>query len=260
MKKNIIMISGLILIILIVLCSSILILNKIEGKGIQQSSLNKEADAISIASKEVENKDIILDLKSELNYAINIGDSSVRNKNAEYIIIGTVDSIDGGVNYNPTTKEYTAIQTIGNIKVNKIIKGNIDDEKISFIRLGGIIEFQEYEKGLNNAQKSKLETLDSISTLSVEEKANKYVSYSVNDDISIEKGKTYLMYLNYNEDYDRYGIVFVSEGLREIQETNISNARNMSSKELSTQDKQNIKVKNNRTGEYESISEVLGNY
>lgn len=258
MKRNIIFILGLIFIISIALCVFFFISNNNVDEKIETSFINENTNVTSDAIAQLENKDIILDQKSELNYAINIADSSVRNENSEFIIIGTIESVDGGINYNPTTKEYTNIQTIGNLKINKIIKGDIEEKTIPFIRLGGTIKFSEYEKGLNDAQKSKLESLDYIQELTNEEKDTKYVSYTLVDDISVEVGKTYLMYLNYNEDYERYGIVFIGQGLREIQEVSLAEAKSISSKELTAENKQNIKVKNNYTGEYESLSDVVG--
>ena len=100
--------------------------------------------------------------------------------------------------------------------------------------------------------------MDNIKELTDYERENKYVSYSTSNNISIEVGKTYLMYLNYNKDYERYGIVFLEQGLREIQDSSISEIRKNSSKELSIGEEHNIRIKNNITGEYEILSDVIG--
>lgn len=200
----------------------------------------------------IENKDIILNLTSDLDYALNISDKNVRNENSDFIIIGTVQFIDGSTNYNPTTNEYTEIQTIGKIKVDKVMKGNIKDNIIPFIRLNGVISFSEYEKGLTESQKAKLEL---TRTLTNEEKKTKYVSSIINDNINIEQGKTYLMYVKYNSDYDRYGIVFMQYGLREIDVDTMSKSE---SKILIKEEMATIKVKNNETGKLETIKEVIG--
>ncbi len=49
-----------------------------------------------------------------------------------------------------------------------------------------------------------------------------YIKETMSDDIEIQDGKTYLMYLKYNEDYGVYSIAYLKYGLREI-ETNIEN-------------------------------------
>jgi len=252
-KKNIIIFSGIVFILLL---SGINILSKTSNNSELTSANLKNTTDKNVNSNSLiaatENKDIILNLTSELNYAINTSDKKVRNENSDFIIIGTVQSIDGSINYNPTTKEYTEIQTIGKIKVEKVMKGNIKDDIIPFMRLGGLISFIEYEKGLTESQKSKVEL---TRTLTNEEKKTKYVSSTIRGNINIEQGKTYLMYAKYGSDYDKYGIVFMQNGLREIDKNTMVKSE---SKTLIKGEKATIKVKNNETGEFETITEVIG--
>ena len=254
MKRKFIILSC-VLVLFAVVIGVYIVKNTEKQELIKQSDISQEKEKISLATN-IDSKDIVLDLVSDLNYAIDTSKSDVRNENAEFIVIGKVESLEGATNYNPITKEYTDIQTIGNIKIEKVIKGNLDKEIIPFIRTGGIIKFAEYEKGLKDAQRNKLQTLDAVKTLTTEEKQTKYVSSTIRDNISVENGKTYLMYLNYVEDYDRYGIVFLQDGLREVD---VSNSKNLELNVLSAENYANIKVKNNNTGKFESLSDVLGN-
>ena len=71
-------------------------------------------------------------------------------------------------------------------------------------------------------------------------------------DINIEEGKTYLVYLNYNENAGVYEILGLKYGLREI---NIPQERNNIT--LIDLDFGNIGIKNNDTNEYENLQEYI---
>lgn len=252
MKKKTVIISCSIIFLL--LLSGITILSKTGNNSVLASANNKNTmdENASSLSAATQNKDVVLELISELDYLINITDKKVRNDNSDFIIIGTVQSIDGGINYNSTRDLYTAIQTIGKVKVEKVIKGTVEDNIIPFIRLDGVISFSEYEKGLTESQKTKVEL---TKTLTNEEKKTKYVSSYTMGNINIEQDKTYLMYLKYDPDYDRYGIVFLQDGLREIDKSTMAKSE---SKKLIKEETATIKVKNNETEQFETISDVLG--
>lgn len=196
-------------------------------------------------------KNIVLNLKSSLDYALDVTDKNVRKNNADYVIIGKIKSIDGATNYNEKQKIYTSIFTYGKIEVETVLKGDISDIEIPFIRLGGDIKFSEYEKGLTTSQKEKMEL---VNTLSQEEKENSYVSYSPEGDIKIEEGKTYLMYMNYNTDYEKYICTYMQYGTREIDTKTLKNSIQTTSNESNETE---IKVKNNDTGEWENLSDIF---
>lgn len=201
--------------------------------------------------KNINNKNIVLDLKSSLDYALDVTDKNVRKNNADYVIIGKIKSIDGSTNYNGKQNIYTSIFTYGQIEIETILKGNISDSEIPFIRLGGDIQFSEYEKGLTTSQKEKMEL---VNTLSRDEKENSYVSYSPEGDIKLEEGKTYLMYMNYNTDYEKYICTYMQYGTREIDTNTLNNGIQTASNEANETE---IKVKNNDTGEWENLSDVF---
>lgn len=239
-KKNIIIIS--VVACIIILAVIFAVVNS--KKTTQTANSENQVDNTEIAKNDdtINNKiapeDIVLNYSSDADFIIDITDPEVRYNDCEAIIIGTVESIDGTTNYNPKKDVYTVIQTYGTVKVDKVIKGNIENNKIiPFIRSGGIISVSEYEKGLNDAQKEKINILK---TMSNEEKKQKYVSYKAVNDIDIEKGKTYLMYLEYDEDQEKYGILYYEYGLMEADTNTINNDV--------------IKVKDNVKQEWENFS------
>lgn len=246
-KNMILLISGIIL-TLVIATIGILMVNKNKNNN---SNINIDKIAKIENETDVENNDItkenndnlVLDIKVESDYIMpeNI------NTTSSYIIIGKINSVDGGINYNESKKIYTVPQTIGSIEVIRVIKGDITEKVIPFIRVGGIVTFEEYENSLVESQKTKLEL---TRTLSAKEKKEKYVSVYEYGDIQPEKDKEYLMYLCYDEDYDRYNIQYLFYGLREIENTTNNSISTMSNNEL--------RVKNNVTGEYENLSDVIG--
>lgn len=143
MKKKILIVSIIIILILVIL-SIIVIKNK---------TLIGNNNDINIATSELydgetNDKDVVLKLASNLSYVFDISDNKLRAENSDFIIIGTIKSIDGAINYNAKENLYTMTQTIGEMEINKVIKGDIKENIVPFIRLGGKIKFAEYEKSL----------------------------------------------------------------------------------------------------------------
>lgn len=198
-------------------------------------------DAYSKIAKE----DIISDGGPIIDYIRDISDNNVNYNESNYIIIGKVQTIDGGINYNPKEKVYTVPETIGKVKVERVLKGQLDEKVIPYIRYGGIITAAEYQLSLFPSEYSSKNHF--LNTLTEEEKNHKYINERAMGDIDIEQGKTYLMYLIYAEDYERYAISFVQYGLREVDVTTLGS------------DNKTIKVKNNDTGEWEMLDTIIPN-
>lgn len=206
----------------------------------------------------INQEQIILSNHSDTLY---INDNMKNNtfiaNDAEIIVIGTVASIDGVVNYNPTTEDYVMTRTVGTIEINKVLKGELKDTKIPFIKLGGIIPVSEFEKAIPEVQAEKF----GFKQMSQKEKETKYISEQISDDIEIEQGKTYLIYLKYYSDYDRYSICYLQYGLREVEAASVTklnantNMNNVS--KLTKNDYKEIKIKNNTNGEYETLDSIL---
>ncbi len=107
----------------------------------------------------------------------------------------------------------------------------------------------EFEKSLFNAQVTKM----GLDKMSQEEKKNLYVIEKNNKDIDIEKDKIYLMYMTYSDDYKRYEIEFMEYGLREVLTDNDNSLTDTFNSNLN----KSIKVKNNQTGDYETLDSVI---
>lgn len=109
-------------------------------------------------------------------------------------------------------------------------------EMIDFSRLGGQISYDEWKKGLNERQLERLQDDDYTAVV------NKY-----EDDIDIEKGKTYLVFLDHTfaKEENEYAITGFAYGLREVKDADIQTRS------------AEVMVKNNVTGKYEALSKVV---
>lgn len=196
---------------------------------VKDSNNKLQSSSIGVTSP----KNIILEVNSEVDMIYDNSDVSELEERSDLIIIGKIKEIDGAINYNEAKKQYMMTSTIGTIKVKSIIKGNENVKKnseIKFVRLGGTISVNEYEKSLEPRQIIR-QGLDKLTT---KEKQNTYVKVSVSGDIEPQKNSTYLMYLKYDEDLNRYSIIGMEYGLKEYKETT-------------------KQVKNNETQKWENI-------
>ena len=180
---------------------------------------------------------------------------------SDIVVIGTVESIYGVINYNgkeKTIKDGLVINInkarfsngiIGKLKIDKVLKGTITDEGVIFIKSGDIISVKEYEEKYQ--ENEKINTL--VNKLTEQEKHNKYVMNLIEYDIPIEKGKMYLMYLKYDKELGGYSIMYFQYGLREID----SQLLNSDIEKLTLDEYKSIKVKNNKTGELEKLEDIV---
>lgn len=226
-----------------------LISHSSKNESFQLGNINSNNLFKIIPIENVDESKIAFKYSSEGMFDIDMSNNETIANKAEYIIIGKVESIDGVVNYNPSSNHYVMARTIGNINVLQVLKGNIEETEIPFIRLGGTLPISEFEKSLYDEQITKM----NLDQMTQEYKENTYVSEETSGDIKIETDKTYLMYLNYSQDYERYNIKFMEYGLREISDENILNSVNT----FDTNQYTTIKVKNNKTGEYETLDSIL---
>ena len=201
---------------------------------IQKVKDNENSNEESFNKQEKTNERIYLNSISSLDFNLDVTDLDYLEENSSDIIIGKVKSIDGTTNYNEKNKSYTFVSTYGTIQVEGIIKSNSKfslNDTVLFARMGGEITVAEYEKSLEPRQIVR----QKIDQLTEEEKKNLYVRMYIANDIEIEAGKTYLMYLSYDESTEKYAIIGFENGLREYN--NINNT-----------------FKNNATGEFESLT------
>lgn len=232
-----------VLIVFLILIIGIVIMGYIVIRHNVSTEVTTNGDNIKISTYANVDKDkILIDSVSNGELLKDYSNKEIISDESEFIIIGTITSIDGGINYNPTAKIYTMIQTIGKIQVDKVIKGNIKEKEIPFVRLGGMVTVTEFEKGLRDELK---QLYPEITKLTKEEKKNKYVSEIMEGDIPIEEGKTYLMYISYYKDFDRYSIRYLQYGLREIDKNTLSS------------NYKSVKVKDNTNGKFETLDSIL---
>ncbi len=155
---------------------------------------------------------------------------------SDLVAIAFVSSVDGGDNKNREGKEILPY-TFGTIQLLQIFKGNEEPLTIiPFIKSGGILP---------------------ADTLNVKNEDNKsYVFFHFEEDILIEGGKTYLVYLKQpTEDSSRENHYIFSGwqgGLRELRSMDNSSINSFSS--LFT-----LEVLNNYTSEWELLPDNILN-
>ena len=159
---------------------------------------------------------------------------------ADFIVKATVQSIDYA------DMKYSMIGcTYGTISINEVFYG---DKEISgilpYIKVGGIIKMEDWENAQPEEAQNKHRYLREQSQ-NDEEYPYTYFDTITEENIHLEAGKTYLMYLTYHEEIDKYEILGLKNGAREIIE-----------------DKNTAKsfFINDTTGEYEDLSEYLKQY
>lgn len=178
----------------------------------------------------------------------NISNPSYVDSISTDIALITILSIDGGDNFGEQTNEYCYPYTYGKFKVEKVYKGNIEEEKeYEYIRAGGIIDYDSYCNSLSEDEKDKNNIL-------INGVKPAYIEMKSEGDIDIEPGKTYLVYLSNPESgiglfakKDAYMINSFEGGLREVLDYS----------KIKDKDLSEIKVLNNFTGEYENINDIL---
>jgi len=163
------------------------------------------------------NEPIVITQVSSYDTRYNFADSDVLAQYSDLVVIGKVTDLESATNFNPTTKKYGKARTPGSLEVLEIIKsdGKIGS-KIEFMDGGGTISYSDYEKSLLPAQKAKRDYLmNKNGTLSTSDMNNVYVKQISENQLEIEENKTYIMYLNYNEDFGKYMVVNQPYGVKE---------------------------------------------
>ena len=183
------------------------------------------------------NKYTYMDITTMSDSLYNISDNKVLESLSDYIAIVKIESIDGSSNINRKTKEpVISIYTYGKAKVIETIKGNLTNS-IKFTRSGGEMPYDEWLRGDIDPQ--KIESVRKDANLDEEDTSKIIVRYKEIGDIDLEVNKTYLVYMSQSEEFNfdnEYIIIGFQYGLREVKDN---------------------KVKNNDTGKWENISNIL---
>lgn len=243
-KKNLLLFIIFIFTITMVLIFVVINKNNINRKNKQIAQINEKKE--NDIKKSTETKKV--NLISDLDIAVDYSKKDVRRKYQKEVILGRVEDITGTENIDKKTGEETHIKTLGNISVLKVYNGNLKEgEKIAFSKVGGEMKFEEYIKGSSSARK-KLEDNAEYNNIKEEDRKNLIISDRIKDDVVLEKGKTYLLYLEKIEGSDRYNICFFGDGIREVRDNSTLK---------SVKENNEILVKNNRTGKFEKIEDVI---
>ena len=193
---------------------------------------DKETTKIEVAKTEVSTNDELLNdpnvkygkeetgeiLKNKMDFDMieDISKKEIRRKLSDNIVIAKVSKINGARNVDPKTGEETLIMTEGELEILDVLKGDIKDKNIKFRRVGGEMNYAEYLKG-SPIKREKLKNNPEMDIYSKEEKEKMMIEECANEDIKLEEGKTYLMYLKYNKELGTNLVKFYQYGTRELE-------------------------------------------
>lgn len=172
-------------------------------------------------------------------YMLNIADA------VAVVSVISVDSAD--------TKYNQAVgNTYGTMVINNSIYGSLTNGTvINYMKSGGTMTLEEYDKYQLPEMREKHEMLRKQSGIDA---TKVYVNMHFENDPDIEEGKSYLCYLKYIDSIEKYEIIGLGNGFREI---NIPQSRSVSSQSINTSE---YKILNNNTGKFESLSEYINKY
>lgn len=234
-SKNNIIYGIVCLAVLVVLFVGLWVVNKdvklLPKKSTNDTSINSSGD-----------EKIVYEAFYELYMSVDYSNKQTLNNEADYIAIVTIDSLSAS-NWDDLNNEYVSPYTKGSAKVLTTLKGTLP-ESINYKRLGAEISYNEWIKG--DVDPNKIEAITSID----EDNTNVEVDSRMSSDIHLNKGKTYLVFMKQysccNVD-NEYTIIAFEFGTRELQQQSDISINNVGS----------MKVKDNTTGEWVNISDVV---
>lgn len=246
MKKYILGI-GIVIIIIIIIFALIISINRekfntnSDKVEVMSQTKNKVYYIYTYIDEEIKNNSSIQMISTELE---NEYTPKFMLNNAEAIALVTIIDLDGAsMEYGPFGMTY------GKALVNNVIKGNINSgDVIEYIKPGGTISVSQYDKYDAPASVQKRDYLAKKAGIVID-KEHTYINFKFENDIELEAGKTYLVYLNYVRNYDKYEIIGLGNGIREINVPRATKTVTTTSFNIDE-----LQVKNNKTGEWESLN------
>ncbi len=164
---------------------------------------------------------------------------------ADNIVLATVISIDS---MNPDEGLFGT--TNGKILIQQNLKGNLQEgQVVQYLKNGGVMKMEDWEK---NQPQASIDKRNYLRQQSNAKESDGYINICLSDDIEIHEGYTYL--INLKKLDDRYEIVGLGQGLREV---NINYTSRVSCNVLDTN---TLKIKNNKTNEFESLQLYINTY
>ena len=168
-------------------------------------------------------------------------------EDADDIVIASVISLDGAI-----ADEGLFGITTGKLLINTTIKGDLQQgQVIEYMKNGGVMKMSEWEATQPSSANSKRQYLREQSGNNIN-LDNTYINVSISDDIDIEEGYTYLIYLKKNQ--EKYEIIGLDVGLRKV---NVNYSSRLRTQNL---DIDTLEVMNNKTGEFESLQNYINTY
>lgn len=249
--KNKILITGSIVILL--LFSEIIIINNINDQKVVKDNVtiedsSKEYAISNFITDEIKSNSTTTPIGALVSYSTE--PESIRNI-ADNIVIMRIISLDGA------TMEYDGMvgMSYGTMLINDVIKGGIKKGSVvGYIKPGGTIsmeEWESYQTEESNQKRARLRTENNKNINLV----NTYINTLVEDDIEAEPGKTYLAYLKYNTALNKYEIIGLGNGMRELKINKATESVSAMALNINNQ-----QIKNNRTGEYENLNDYIQKY
>ena len=249
----------------------IIIITLLAYIGIKYVNIKKNNDNIIRQGREIREKDdedeILNEKTKESNsggikyssfftLSEDISKREVRRKVDCNIVIGKVKKIINSSNVNKDNKEETHIITKAELEILDVLKGDLKEKSVIIKKLGGRMKYKEYLKGSKTLREKIKNNPEMKMTEQEEEK--EYVEYVPQNDILLKEGKTYLFYLTKDKEDGIYGVELLQYGSRELERI----SKKTMLKAVSGFNKTNktngvVRVKNNDTGKYENIEDVI---
>ncbi|MDQ4503165.1 hypothetical protein [Sinomonas sp. ASV322] len=162
--------------------------------------------------------DQIQHMEADADVLWNAGDPYYGYNKYPIVVRAHIDSIDGGRTFSPISGQYVFPQTIGKMTIREVYKGALKPgDLLDYSRAGGTVTYDEYWNSLNQAQRDKILGLNS----GQKPTDKKYVQERFTDDIDIEVGKDYIVFLLPQTSKDgtlhEYSISGYQYGLREAK-------------------------------------------
>ncbi len=179
------------------------------------------------------------------DFAYDMSDPNKLKENSTNVFVAKVTSIDSatcnleGYDYSPVP------YTLGKLEILKNYVGEAK-ETVTFSRVGGTVTMEEYDRNAPSEAVAKRE----YNRTQQGTKAAEYMKVIFNDDIELTAGETYLFYANYNSEYDRYEIIGLEYGSRQLE--------NFDSTAEVVAD--SVTILNNVTGQKDSFSTYVKDY
>lgn len=164
---------------------------------------------------------------------------------SDAVVIASIISIDGA-----NTKLDQAVgSTYGMLVVNNVLSGNVNQgDKLPFFKSGGIMTLEEWEKYQPENEREKREELRKDAGVDA---SKVYLNMHYEYDPNVVEGKVYLCYLKYSNNLQKYEVLGIGEGFREL---NIEKSPSVNAKTYSVS---SYKILNNITGKYESLNDYI---